>query len=97
MEGVISDVLVHPSIRTTLDAPRLQPVGNSAGASSSACATCPPVRMAPALSPREAEEYQKVCEHEEQSDDQWLTNMIVNQPPESKGPVRGMQIWVKIA
>ena len=92
-----SVVLVHPSIRTTLDAPRLQPVVNSAGASSSACGTSPPVRMAPALSPREAEEYQKACEHEAQSDDQWLKIMMVNQPPESKGPARGMQIWVKIA
>ena len=37
-----------------------------------------------------------VCEHEEQLDDQWLTSMMVNQLRESRGPVRGMQIWLEL-
>ena len=66
LEGVNSDVLVHPSVGTILNAPKLQSVIHAGSASSSASANNPPVRTAPALSPREEEEYQKVCEHDEQ-------------------------------
>ena len=40
------------------------------------------------LSPRGEDEYEKVREHEEQLDDQWLTSMMVNQPPESRDQLR---------
>ena len=97
IEGVKSNALVHPSTGTVLDAPKLQPVMDSGGASSSARATRPSVEMASVTSPREEEEYQKVRAHEEQLDDQWLTSMMVNQPPESRGPmIRGRQVWVKL-
>ena len=89
IEGVKYDALVHPSIGTVLDAPKLQPLMDSGGVSSIARATRPSVEMASVTSPREEEEYQKVREREEQLDDQWLTSMMVNQPPESRGPIRG--------
>ena len=75
---------------------KLQPLLDSGGVSSIARATRPSVEMASVTSPREEEEYQKVREREEQLDDQWLTSMMVNQPPESRGPIRGMQVWVKM-
>ena len=49
-----------------------------------------------AVSSREEEEYQKICERNEQLDDQWLTSEMVNQPPEVRGPVKGTQVWVKL-
>ena len=95
-EGVNSDVLVHPSVGTILGAPKLQSVISAGGASSTARVNDPPARTAPALPPREEEEYQKICEHDEQLDDQWPTSAMRNQPPEVRGPVRGMQVWVKL-
>ena len=47
--------------------------------------------MASAISPQEEDEYEKIREHEEELDDQWLTSVMMNQPPELRSGAKRSQ------
>ena len=94
VEGVRASELVHPSVGTLLCAPNLPPLIGHSGASSSSTGqgSVLPVMQIP---PQEQEEYLKVCERDQEFEDQVLACVLATQPPESRGTVNGDQIWVK--
>ena len=85
----------HPVWVDGIRAPHLPPPFGHGEASSSSAGQGPALPATQILSPQDRQEYLKACEHDQELEDEVLACVLATEPPESRGIVKGAQVWVK--